>query len=95
MIDVTTEELIPFQRASGKIPGNPHISTIHRWRLRGVRGARLESVLVGNTRYTSIQAISRFVAALNAGESANSEVTPGQRERQSQAARLELEKLGI
>jgi len=95
MIDVTTEELVPFKQASARIQSRPHISTIHRWRLRGVRGIRLESVLVGNTRFTSVQAIARFIAALNAGESANPEFTPGQRERQSQAARLELEKLGI
>lgn len=95
MIDVTTEELVLFRKAGASIESNPHISTLHRWRLRGVRGIRLESILIGNTRFTSLEAIARFIAALNAGESANPEFTRGQRERQSQAARLELEKLGI
>ena len=96
MIDTSTETLRPFQSAGSHIPGNRsvHISSLHRWRLRGVRGVKLETVLVGGTRYTSDEAISRFIAAQNADQSVPS-ITPHQRQRQSEAARKELEKLGI
>jgi len=63
MIDVTSEQMIPFQKASSHVPGRPHISTLHRWRSRGARGARLESLLIGGRRYTSVEAIQRFLAA--------------------------------
>ena len=34
---------------------------MHRWRLRGVHGIRLESVVVGGRRMTSHEAIERFI----------------------------------
>ena len=60
-IDVSRETLIPFGKAPGHIPGRPHVSTLHRWRMRGVRGRKLESVVCGGRRFTSIQAIHRFM----------------------------------
>lgn len=94
MIDVSTETLIPFQLAGHHIPGSRpvHISTLHRWRLRGVK---LSTVLVGGTRYTSDEAITRFIAAQNADQTPAPSITPVRRQRQSEAARRELEKMGI
>lgn len=66
MRDLTQEELIPFATAPAHYPGTrPHIATVHRHRLRGVRGVKLETLIVGGRRYTSREAIGRFVAALN------------------------------
>lgn len=48
-----------------KIPGRPHISTIHRWRLRGVRGHRLETVKIGGHNYSSDEAVKRFLRNIN------------------------------
>ena len=64
MIDIVNEQLIPFS----KIPAwcEKHIgkricrSTVHRWRLRGARGNKLETVLVGGRRYSSQEALLRF-----------------------------------
>ncbi len=39
---------------------HPHVSTIYRWRLRGIRGVKLETFLIGGRRYTSVEAIERF-----------------------------------
>jgi hypothetical protein len=61
MIDPSAETLVSFSEAPNHIPGRPHISTIHRWRLRGVRGKRLETLLRGGRRYTSLEAIQRFL----------------------------------
>lgn len=67
MIDVRTEEVIPVREVPEHVPkkrGNKkvHISTVHRWISRGVRGRRLETILVGGERYTSWEALNRFFA---------------------------------
>ncbi len=38
-----------------------HYSTVYRWVTKGVRGRRLESLLVGGVRYTTIEALRRFL----------------------------------
>ncbi|MBL9165831.1 MAG: DUF1580 domain-containing protein [Planctomycetaceae bacterium] len=63
MIDVGEERLLPLQAAANALPGCPHISTLHRWRMRGVRGVLLETCLIGGKRYTSREALLRFVEA--------------------------------
>ncbi len=95
MIDPTTEEMIPFQQASRRIPGNPSLCAFHRWRLSGVRGARLETLLVGGTRFTSAQAISRFIAAQNCDEQPAPTITAKQRRVQAEAANRVLQEAGI
>ena len=94
-IDPELENLVHFAEATRAFPGRTLcLQTLHRWRLRGVRGVRLETCLVGNLRFTSREAISRFLAAQNVDEQP-AEITPSQRRRQSQAARKELERIGI
>jgi hypothetical protein len=66
MIDVETESLLSLADAAKALPGHPHITTLWRWRKCGVRGVRLETVLVGGRRYTSREAVERFVAATTA-----------------------------
>ena len=95
-IDINSEDLIRFAEAARCFPGRPIcIQTLHRWRLHGVRGARLESCLIGGARFTSRQAIDRFIANQNAGDSSAAPVTPSQRAKQSEAARRELAKMGV
>lgn len=69
-IDLTHDTLIPFSNLPGwttqHLGRRIHPSTLHRWRLRGVRGVRLDTVLIGGTRYTSTEALSRFFAATTA-----------------------------
>ena len=63
MINLSRETLIPLTQAAKLIPGcGVHISTLHRWRLRGIRGVRLETILIGGKRFTSVEAIDRFIA---------------------------------
>lgn len=95
MIDPAIEEMIPFQQASRRIPGNPSLCALHRWRLNGVRGARLETLLVGGTRFTSSEAISRFIAAQNCDESPALTLTPKQRRIQAESANRVLQEAGI
>ncbi len=62
------EDLIVLQKAATWIAERtggrrPNISTLHRWATRGVRGVRLETVAVGHVRYTSVEAVRRFLNA--------------------------------
>ena len=65
MIDVTKEDMFPFQKVPSwcekHIGKRVHPSTAHRWRIRGVRGVKLESVLAGGARCTSHEAMLRFL----------------------------------
>ena len=95
-IDVDTETLIHFAAAAREFPGRPVcIQTLHRWRLHGIRGVKIETCIIGGLRWTSKEAIARFIAAQNAGDSPAPAVTPKQRARQSAAARRELEAMGL
>jgi hypothetical protein len=65
MIDIEKEQLRLLTKASADVPGNPHISTLIRWALRGLKGIKLETALVGGRRFTSVEAIQRFLVRLN------------------------------
>ena len=60
-IDVEREDLISLREAAESIPTKPAPSTLQRWRLYGVRGRKLETILIGGLRYTSKQAVVRFL----------------------------------
>ena len=97
-IDCEAETLITFSDARTAFPGDKRLSlaTLHRWRLNGVRGVQLETALVGGLRYTSLEAIARFIAAQNAADvPATPVITAIQRRRQSEAARLALQEAGV
>lgn len=62
-----TETLISLKDAARRLPGRPHVSTLWRWSTRGVRNIRLETSLVGARRFTSLEAIARFLERINRG----------------------------
>lgn len=97
-IDCELETLMTFDEARTAFPGDRRLSlaTLHRWRLHGVRGVKLETLLIGGLRYTSREAIARFIAAQNADDApAAPVITPAQRRKQSEAARTELKRIGV
>lgn len=65
MIDITTEALLSLTEAARRLPGRRgkriHVATLHRWASRGVKGVQLETVRVGGTRCTSMEALQRFI----------------------------------
>jgi hypothetical protein len=93
-VNIGDEKLVSFADAAKLLPGRPHISTWQRWRLRGVRGIRLETVLIGGRRYTSREALARFFDAVTvASEEKKPPVrTPTQRQRAITKAENELRK---
>ena len=56
------ERLVSFQEVLKLklVPKRPHLSTVHRWRTRGIRGVRLEAILCGGVWFTSREAVRRF-----------------------------------
>jgi DNA-binding sugar fermentation-stimulating protein len=66
MIDFGNENAITLREAARQAPGQPHVSTLHRWRRRGIRGVCLETCLVGGKRFTSKEALDRFFQTVTA-----------------------------
>lgn len=104
MIDLQLEKLIALREAPHHLPRRPngkrvHISACYRWISRGVRGVRLESVQVGGTRYTSLEALQRFADGLGSpGDSRSASDRPLPRTRQAQigqASKRLREALGL
>jgi hypothetical protein len=67
MIDIQTETIVSISEARQHVPGQPSVPTLWRWVLSGTRAGKLESVLIGGRRYTSIEAIQRFAHQSTAG----------------------------
>jgi len=98
MIDTTTERLVTLAEAAKLVPGRPiHISTIHRWRLKGVRGIRLDTVMRGGIRFTSRDALERFFAESTAAADGlpTTVRTCAARAKAIAAAKKELAEAGI
>jgi hypothetical protein len=60
---MVSETLIPLADAAELLPVRPSLSTLSRWRREGFRGVKLETVVVGRRRCTSLEALERFIAA--------------------------------
>jgi hypothetical protein len=92
-IDLERDQLQTLAEAARTLPGGPvHVGTLHRWRLRGVRGVKLPTVLVGGIRRTSREAVAKWIAATTAAADGTNapERTSKQRERAILAAEREL-----
>lgn len=70
MIPIQGETLIPLRDVPRQLPAKSnakrvHISACYRWVSTGVHGVVLESLKVGGTTYTSIEALERFAHKLS------------------------------
>lgn len=45
-----------------------HPSTVWRWKLKGVRGIKLKTIVIGGTRYVLEADLNKFLVALNDGD---------------------------
>lgn len=92
MITWNSERLISLTEAAKVLPGRPHISSIFRWISTGAKGIKLETIVCAGRRFTSLEAIERFIAATTAaaaGEPPPSR-TPRQRERAIEEAERKI-----
>ena len=97
MIDLTIEKLISLRAAAKEFPDRPSSPTIWRWYSRGVAGVRLATVVVGGRRYTSREAIARFIAGTTAARDGQPPQlrSPAARERAVAKAEKELKNAGV
>ncbi len=98
-IDIHSERVIAISEAPQHFPGRPNISSIYRWFGKGCRGARLETIVVGAKRFTSVEAIQRFIERTTANSPGASlppsRPTTRQREAAIRRTERELARAGI
>ena len=63
--DVLAESVIPLNDVVKYLPFRTSISTVQRWIRRGASGAVLETARMGSRRFTSKEAVQRFLVAQN------------------------------
>ncbi len=93
MIEIANEQLVPIRDVPKRLPPRSngrriHISAVYRWAQRGVRGMKLDTVKIGGTTYTSIEALQRFAGRQLLGplDQPSTTTTPAARRRQIEAA---------
>lgn len=64
-MSIQDESLLTMAEATKAFPNRPSLATLHRWCQKGSRGVKLESFLIGSYRYTSHEAIQRFIERCN------------------------------
>lgn len=97
-IDITKEQVVPLEKSGQYFPLErpPARPTLFRWGSRGSNGVVLETIRIGRSRLTSVEAIHRFIAAQNQGSGASvPSITQAQRKRQSDAANRLLQEAGL
>jgi len=101
-IDISTEAVVTLTEATHHLPRRrkgkrPAVSTIFRWAQHGVRGVRLETIQVGGTKCTSIEALQRFCERLTLANGSNPESppSPARRRRAAERAERELAREGV
>lgn len=101
MIDSLSEQMVSLTEAAKELPARrggkrPHVSCLYRWTQSGCRGVILESVQVGGTRCTTREALARFFDRLTHADGEPPALrTHAKRQRASEAAAKELERLGV
>lgn len=91
------EELLTLKQAAKILPGYPHVSTLHRWRTRGVNGVKLITKKVGGRRVVNFGDLEDFVEATTAAADGKPAPVRTARKRQLaiEAAERELAQAGI
>lgn len=104
MIDMAKENLIAFRDVPKRLPRRPngktiHISVVYRWASKGIKGVILESLCVGGTQYSSIEALQRFADAITSNRPDSptpiSRMTKTRQAQAQQAERQVRERLGL
>ncbi len=97
-IDPLREDVYPLSgvpkrlRRQGRCGRPTHVSTIYRWAMHGVNGARLETIKIGGTMYTSDAALRRFFNTLTNPEAPSE---PADDDRRQDRVESELAAEGI
>ena len=87
--------LLNLNQATNCFPVKCSRATLERWIRQGTRGVQLETIVVGNRRFTTEQAIQRFL--LNQQQTESEKVTsmPTHRSMSSKAIAERSQKYGL
>ncbi len=91
---LTGETVIPINHAPKYYPyGRPVLSTVYRHFGRGCRGICLETFVAGGRRYTTVEAIARFIERTTANSPGASlpPSRPTSRQREAEISKAERE----
>lgn len=99
-IDLQSEDVLSLTQAAKTLPRRrrgkkPHVATLYRWAANGLRGVRLETLQVGGTMCTSMEALQRFFDRLGDRSSPVSTATSIPRRRAMEKADEQLAKEGF
>lgn len=107
-IDIRSEEIFSLTQATKlqcfrnrRAGGRINVSTLWRWGTTGVRGVKLETIMAGGSRATSLEAIERFFEQLTLQADGRHVVAPQSsrmtvmRRKQIQAAEERLARAGV
>jgi hypothetical protein len=86
-IDPHLDALLSISQAAKPLPNPPSPACVWRWHSKGVRGIRLETVVVGGRRFTTAAAWREFVEKLTAAANGRSEPTSHRSEATAQKLR--------
>jgi hypothetical protein len=68
-VDLSAETIISLKEVCRLVPGRTGkglaLTTVFRWSFHGCRGKRLETFLIGGTRFTTLRNLNCFIAAIN------------------------------
>ncbi len=88
-IDIEAEKIISFPEVIARLPRrrkgkSVHLSCVYRWSSKGFKGTVLETIQVGASRCTTVEALTRFLNAISAPSSnSTSQQSRSLRQRQS------------
>ncbi len=100
-IDVATQTVFPLADTPAHVPrrrGGKKLNkaTAFRWAKDGLRGVRLETLRVGGTLCTSVEALQRFFERLSEEEPRATQMrTPAARQNALARVDRELDSLGV
>jgi hypothetical protein len=97
MINFENEQLLSLADAAKELPNRPNVATLWRWRTKGIRGVRLETLLCGGRRMTSREALARFLEGVTAAADGpqNGSQSSLERDADQRRGREELIEAGI
>ncbi len=72
-VSLLAEQPLTISQAAKTAPGRPSVSTCWRWAMKGVRGVKLESYVRGGRRFTTADALQRFIYRTTAASDGNAD----------------------
>ncbi len=100
MIDISAEAVVSLTEAAKRLPRRrkgrrPNVATLYRWGHTGCKGVILETLQVGGTKCTSLEALQRFCERLTKPEMPPAAPAPQARQAAIDRADRELADAGI